>query len=155
MKSSSSTTPISPITRPIPIPPASAFIRAKVPNTATFPCIEQPLRVILYCNGYYLWSTRSGTLIARKRRAFEKDEWRLNYHDTSSNSNSGVVMIQDHKFNSTLSVVHQRSGIKNIAMCIKGKEKKETGKKSSSPSNNDGTLRKDILLVPRSLKAFE
>jgi hypothetical protein len=142
--SSSSSTPTptpTPMTRPIPIPPASAFTiktKAKVPpnnNNATFPCIEQPLRVILYCNGYYLWSTRNGTLIARKKRAFEKDEWRLNYHDTSSNSNSGVVMIQNHKFNSTLSVVQR--GIKNIAMCIKEEKGKQTSTKDEGFELND------------------
>ncbi|OEU09896.1 hypothetical protein FRACYDRAFT_248147 [Fragilariopsis cylindrus CCMP1102] len=141
LKSSSSSS-----TTPTPIPPASAFIiktKARVPpnNTATFPCIEQPLRVILYCNGYYLWSTRNGSLIARKKRAFEKDEWRLKY-DTSSNS--GVVMIQNHKFNSTLSVVQR--GIKNVAMCIKGKEKEKqntTTKDEGFESNDYGNNRND------------
>mmetsp|Transcript_58641 Transcript_58641/g.66447 ORF Transcript_58641/g.66447 Transcript_58641/m.66447 type:complete len:163 (-) Transcript_58641:221-709(-) len=71
-------------------------------NTSCFPCLEQPTRVVLHCNGYYLWGTRNGKVIARKRRN-DKDEWQLLY-DVNDN-NSSMVTIQNHKFNSVLSVV--------------------------------------------------
>eukprot|EP00537_Pseudo-nitzschia_pungens_P004380 CAMPEP_0172363482 /NCGR_PEP_ID=MMETSP1060-20121228/6836_1 /TAXON_ID=37318 /ORGANISM="Pseudo-nitzschia pungens, Strain cf. cingulata" /LENGTH=119 /DNA_ID=CAMNT_0013086233 /DNA_START=302 /DNA_END=658 /DNA_ORIENTATION=+ len=46
------------------------------PEAFRFPCIEQPTRVTLHCNGYYLWGCRNGKLIARKKRS-ENDEWRI------------------------------------------------------------------------------
>ena len=63
-----------------------------------FPIIENPLRVTLHCNGYYLWGCkRRGKIITRRKRN-DKDEFRLEYDDT------GSVMIRHHKFGGVLTL---------------------------------------------------
>jgi len=76
-----------------------------------YPCIEQPLRVTLHCNGYYLWGLPKGRVAARKRRS-EKDEFRLSYGE------GGVVTIQNHKFGTYLSVARDDKGVRQ-AVCAK------------------------------------
>ncbi|VEU34958.1 unnamed protein product [Pseudo-nitzschia multistriata] len=114
-----------------------------------FPCIEQPTRVTLHCNGYYLWGCRNGKLIARKKRS-EKDEWRIeNSHcvvgeeeennSDASNGNSRnqhVVNICNHKFGGRLSLVdieekhRKEGGPTKTVVCIKD-ESAKTGTKNS------------------------
>eukprot|EP00980_Cylindrotheca_fusiformis_P010828 scaffold2447_cov110-Cylindrotheca_fusiformis.AAC.10 len=64
-----------------------------------FPCIEQPTRVTLHCNGYYLWCKKNGKLICRKKRN-EKDEFILKFDD-----NEGTLSIQHYKYKGILTVV--------------------------------------------------
>jgi len=101
-----------------------------------FPCIEHPLRVTLRCKGYYLWSTRTGRVIARKRRS-EKDEFRLCYED------AGLVTIQNHKFGGYLSVLEQIDG-RRTAMFISevrnGKNKEEDVDDDDDKEEEDSSL---------------
>lgn len=96
-------------------------------NTTMFPCLEQPIRVTLHCNGYYLWGLRNGKVIARKRRS-EKDEFRLNYSEGGS-----VVTIYNHKFGGILSVLEEddtKTGTKKVSLvCVKPKKKSKDQQK--------------------------
>lgn len=97
-----------------------------------FPCIEQPLRVTLHCNGYYLWGLRKGRVIVRKRRS-EKDEFRLSYGD------AGVVTIQNHKFGGHLSVVQDAKGVQKTR-CVKDVEEEteaQDEEEKAEEVNND------------------
>ena len=130
----------------MPPPPASAFSPSLAGGASSsfnatdyasssaavvFPCIEQPTRVALHCNGYYLWGLKNGKIIARKRRS-EKDEFRIDAYPNDSNGNaSGMVKITSHKFGGALSVVDDsfaNDGKTKTVMCVVN-NKKETPKK--------------------------
>ena len=83
-------------------------------NMMVFPCIEQPLRITLFCNGYYMWGIRGNRVIARKRRS-EKDEFRLQYTDKEN----GIVEIYNHKFGGALSVVVDDATGASKVVCVK------------------------------------
>jgi hypothetical protein len=78
-------------------------------SSMMFPCMEQPLRITLSCQGYYLWGIRGNRVIARQRRS-EKDEFRLHYTDRQL----GIVEIINHKFGGLLSVVTDDDKDKNV-----------------------------------------
>jgi hypothetical protein len=79
-------------------------------NAISIPCIENPFRVSLYCNGHYLWCLhRGGKLRTRKRKAMDKDEFQLIETD-----NNAYVMLVNHKFGSVLSVIYDSTGTKRV-----------------------------------------
>ena len=98
-----------------------------------FPCIEQPLRITLTCNGYYLWGIRGNRVIARKKRS-EKDEFRLHYTDKEN----GIVEIYNHKFGSALSVVTDKDGVHKV-VCVKEDNDATSGSATASNAQDDGT----------------
>jgi len=73
-----------------------------------FPCIEQPPRYALRCNGTYLGGTKKGRLVGRKQRT-EHDEWTIAFVGATageaSNGATSTVTIQNHKHGKILSVV--------------------------------------------------
>lgn len=78
-------------------------------NEIPFPCIENPFRVSLFCNGRYLWClNRRGKLGARRRRAMDKDEFQL--IETGDH-----VMLVNHQFGSVLSVIE---GKQRLVRCV-------------------------------------
>ncbi|CAJ1969932.1 unnamed protein product [Cylindrotheca closterium] len=79
-------------------------------RTVAFPCIENPFRVSLYCNGNYLWClNRGGKAGTRKRRAIDRDDFQLIETDGGTS-----VMIVNHKFGSVLSAVKNKRGVTRI-----------------------------------------
>jgi hypothetical protein len=88
-------------------------------KSARFPCVEQPTRVTLHCNGYYLWCKRNGKLICRKKRN-EKDEFLLEY------DSEGTLSIQHYKFKGTMTVTRkplEDGSIKTSIKCLTEKDK--------------------------------
>ena len=104
-------------------------------SNMVFPCIEQPLRITLFCNGHYLWGIRRGNrVIARKRRS-EKDEFRLKYTDREN----GIVEIYHHKFGGALSVVvDEATGVSNV-VCVPPPEK-NADEKNDNPGSAEETV---------------
>ncbi|CAJ1954110.1 unnamed protein product [Cylindrotheca closterium] len=114
-------------------------------KNSRFPCVEQPTRVALHCNGYYLWCKKNGKLICRRRRN-DKDEFLLRYDDT------GTLAIQHHKFKGLLTVLSttmEDGTIQRAAKCFASEEdekkvmaleeeKKEAqGEEDGDNENND------------------
>lgn len=105
-------------------------VEASPTNETAFPCLEQPLRVAMHCNGFYLWSLKNGKVVARKRRS-ERDEFRLHWSEGS------IVEIENHKFGGRLSVVQEEGDVQKL-VCIKDKEgEKSATKESASPAVED------------------
>ncbi|CAB9509045.1 expressed unknown protein [Seminavis robusta] len=101
-------------------------------KNTVFPCIEQPLRVTLHCNGYYLWGLKNGRVIARKKRS-SKDEFRLKYKNDGA-----LVEIVNHKFRGTLSVMVGEDDNSRKVVCVKDEDEEEEKKKESNDeSKND------------------
>eukprot|EP00980_Cylindrotheca_fusiformis_P018374 scaffold6032_cov100-Cylindrotheca_fusiformis.AAC.5 len=68
-------------------------------NPISFPCIENPFRVSLSCNGHYLVClNRRGKMGARRRRTMGKSEFQLIETDSH-------VMLVNQKFGSVLSLM--------------------------------------------------
>ena len=101
-------------------------------SNMVFPCIEQPLRITLFCNGHYLWGIRRGNrVIARKRRS-EKDEFRLTYTDREN----GIVEIHHHKFGGALSVVvNDVTGMSTVVCAVPPRT--EDGDSKDDNNNNN------------------
>lgn len=88
-----------------------------------FPCLEEPLRVTLYCNGHYLRClNRNGVLAGRRQRGI-KDEFR--FQETEDEDDKSVMLINE-KFGSILSVVENSMGERR-ALCIPGKTNQQDG----------------------------
>ena len=109
-------------------------------KNSRFPCIEQPTRMTLHCNGYYLWCKRNGKLIIRKKRN-EKDEFRLVYPDEEG---MGVVCIQHHKFGGTLTCCTKENGEYNVK-CVKSKDDESEEKKTEGESEEGEEIEKDDM----------
>lgn len=79
---------------------ATSLVEASMEGdkNSRFPCVEQPTRVALHCNGYYIWSKKSGQAVCKKKRN-EKDEFVLIYDE------EGNVSLQNHKFKGIVTVV--------------------------------------------------
>ena len=121
-------------------PPPNVY-HATDENAPTFPCIEQPLRVTLHCNGYYLWGLRKGRVIARKRRS-EKDEFRLEYPSAEDRS---IVKIHNYKFGGTLTVfTDPKDGLKKL-VCVK-KDKGTTVAATASSGMDDSSSKRRASL---------
>ncbi|KAL3938772.1 MAG: hypothetical protein SGBAC_006381 [Bacillariaceae sp.] len=87
-------------------------------KNSRFPCVEQPTRVALHCNGYYLWCKKNGNLICRRKRN-DKDEFLLRYDD------AGTLSIQHHKFKGLLTVLSkpmEDGTIQRAAKCFASEE---------------------------------
>ena len=65
-----------------------------------FPCIENPFRVTLKCNGYYVYcvNEKSGKLATRKTRGHERDEFEI----INENEN---IRLMNYKYGSLLTMV--------------------------------------------------
>jgi len=105
-------------------------------RTVAFPCIENPFRVSLFCNGNYLWClNRVGKAGARRRRA-DRDDFQLIETD-----NRTSVMLVNHKFGSVLSVVKNRRGIKKVRFIAQeGIPEEEGGEDLSSQETLGGSM---------------
>ena len=118
---------------PEPTSEAATVANATAAGVTVFPCIEQPLRVNLHCNGYYLWGLRKGRVIARKRRS-EKDEFRLTYKNEGS-----IVEIHNHKFGGTLSVVTNEDDGSKKVVCVQDEKPADEGKSKDVEAKESGT----------------
>ncbi|KAL3938158.1 MAG: hypothetical protein SGBAC_006865 [Bacillariaceae sp.] len=87
-------------------------------KNSRFPCIEQPTRVALHCNGYYLWSKKSGKAVCKKKRN-EKDEFLLIYDENEN------VTLQHHKYKGILTTVRtilEDGTVERTIRCINNEE---------------------------------
>mmetsp|Transcript_3212 Transcript_3212/g.7518 ORF Transcript_3212/g.7518 Transcript_3212/m.7518 type:complete len:707 (+) Transcript_3212:121-2241(+) len=105
-------------------------------KNSRFPCVEQPTRVALHCNGYYLWCKRNGKLICRRKRN-DKDEFFLRYDD------AGTLAIQHHKFKgllTALSTTLADGTIERSAKCFASEEdeKKITALEEEKKEEKEG-----------------
>jgi hypothetical protein len=101
-----------------------------------FPCVEQPIRVTLHCNGYYLWCKRNGNVIIRKRRN-EKDEFRLEYDE------QGTLQIRHHKFGFILTVVKETLDDGTLKHSVVGIKPKEEGIVPVASQSDQITIKDD------------
>lgn len=91
-------------------------------SSTLLPCIEQPLRVALHCNGYYLRGLRKGSVAAYTKRS-EKDEFRLTYE----NDESGIVKFHNHKYGGALAVATDDHQSKKV-ICVQDEKKRSSRK---------------------------
>ncbi|CAJ1939323.1 unnamed protein product [Cylindrotheca closterium] len=90
-------------------------------KNSRFPCIEQPTRVALHCNGYYIWSKKSGKAVCKKKRN-EKDEFLLIYDENEN------VTIQHHKYKGILTLVRTvlpDGTVEKKIRCLQNEEDKQ------------------------------
>jgi hypothetical protein len=102
-------------------------------KSAQFPCVEQPTRVTLHCNGYYLWCKRNGKLICRKKRN-DKDEFILQY------DSEGNLSIRHYKFKGTMTVTRkplEDGTIKTSIKCLKDLEDKDKDTKEDKDKQKE------------------
>ncbi len=131
-------------------------------SNSRFPCIEQPTRVTLHCNGYYLWCKRNGKIIVRKRRN-ERDEFCLEYEQQNEASSlspmnrkqEGTLKIKHYKFGGFLSTVQREESAveKTKAAIVTGVNGANgataTATTTVTSQNTDSTKHTVVCVKPR------
>jgi hypothetical protein len=120
------------------------------------PCLEQPERVTLKCNDFYLCClSRRGKMSTRKLARGKNDEFQL-----IQPVKNGIFVIVNYKIDQALSLVNNSNGEKEIR-CVPSKnifhckkEEKKDADIEAEYGNNDGA-RKSYPAAPSSFEVYK